>query len=499
MKIKYSHNQKIKSVFITPFLVFFILMFASCKKQEKVQKPNFVVIFIDDMGYGDIEPFGSTRNSTPHLNEMANQGMKLTSFYVSASVSTPARAGLITGCYPKRVGLATGTTFKVLFPGDRQGLNPQETTIAEVLQKAGYTTGCFGKWHLGDQSEFMPGNHGFDEYYGIPYSNDMWPKHPAEKWDFPPLPVLHNGEVVDTVKNMHNQSMLAKQFTDKAVDFIRENKENSFLVYLPHAYVHHPRGVRKEFLKKTKKQGDSPIEDLDWQKVVTEPWSAWLDWRTRAQISEVDWSVGRILNTLQELGLDENTLVIFTSDNGGSSGCSIGPLRGGKGTAWEGGFRVPTIACWPGHIPSDTVCDEVMSAMDLLPTFAGLADAKLPQDRIIDGKDVSSLLLGKKNAQSPHEAFFYFQKKDLRAVRSGKWKMFEDGRLYNLRKDIGETKDISQSHPEVVKRLTNYLKKARKDLGDKDEGGKNCRPPGIVENPEPILPGKEKKVDQLNK
>jgi arylsulfatase A len=470
-------------------LSIFILINFSCvsKTKTEAQKPSFVVIFIDDMGYGDIEPFGSKKNKTPHLNEMAEQGMKLTSFYVPAPLCTPSRAGLMTGCYPKRVGMATGSNFVVLLAGDSKGLNPEEHTIAEVLQEAGYTTGCFGKWHLGDQPVFFPSNHGFNEFYGLPYSNDIWPDHPSERFDFPPLPLMHNDEVVDTVVNMDDQSMLCKLFTEKAVDFIRENKEKPFFVYLPHAFIHHPRGVRNEFLEKTREPGDPPVEEVFWRRIRPEDDTSYNDWRTRAQISEVDWSVGRILNTLRELDLEESTLVIFTSDNGGSRGTSMGPLRGGKGSAWEGGLREPTIAWWPGHIPSNTLCDELMTAMDILPTFSGLAGAKIPEDRIIDGKDVAPLLFNKKGAKSPHNTFFYYQGRDLRAVRSGNWKLFEDGTLYNLQEDIGETQDVSGSHPEIVKRLMNYLEEARNDLGDKEQEGRNCRSPGFVKDPQSIL------------
>lgn len=488
-----SKPAQLKKIWMVGWVILIFFLFtSSCinKTKEDDQKPNFVVIFIDDMGYGDIEPFGSTENSTPHLNRMEQQGMKLTSFYVPAPVCTPSRAGLMTGCYPMRVGLAVGSRFVVLFPADRYGLNPEETTIAEILKEAGYTTGCFGKWHLGDQPEFFPAKHGFDEYFGIPYSNDMWSEYHSERYgDFPPLPLLHNDQVVDTVKDMHDQSMLCKLFTDKAVDFIRKNKEKPFFLYLPHAFIHHPRAVRDEFLEKTRKPEYLPGEEVFWQGVGPDDYKAHAQWRITAQVSEVDWSVGQILSTLEELDLEKNTLVVFTSDNGGSGGTSMGPLRGGKGNTWEGGMREPTIAWWPGHIPSDAVCDEIMTAMDLLPTFATFAGATIPEDRIIDGKDVSDLLLGKKGASSPHKTFYYYRQKDLQAVRSGKWKLFEDGRLYNLEEDMGETEDVSASHPEAVKQLNEYLEEARKDLGDDEQEGRNCRPPGIVDDPKSILTG----------
>jgi len=434
------------------------LCLAGSKRQAK--QPNFVVIFIDDMGYGDIEPFGSKVNRTPHLNRMAREGMKLTSFYVAAPVCTPSRAALLTGCYPRRVGLARGSWGGVLFPKDPYGLNPDEKTVAEVLKEAGYATGCFGKWHLGDQPEFLPTKHGFDTYFGIPYSNDMWAKHPrAKKWNngVCPLPVLRGEQVVDIVENMDDQAQLCKRFTDEAVKFIRSNKNKPFFCYIPHAFVHWPRKAREMFMEKA--NGDA----------------------TSAQIEEVDWSVGRILDTLRELGLDEDTMVLFTSDNGGARGCVNRPLRGGKGSTWEGGMREPTIAWWPGTIRTNSVCDEVATTMDLLPTFAKLAGGKVPGDRIIDGRDISPLLRDPDNAKSPHEAFFYHRGSDLRAVRSGPWKLHANGQLYNLDKDIAESNNVAGQNPQVVARLKRYMEDFNADLK------KNSRPVGKVANPKYLV------------
>jgi len=433
------------------------------KAKRARKKPNFVVIFIDDMGYGDIEPFGSTINKTPHLNRMAAEGMKLTSFYVAAPVCTPSRAALMTGCYPKRVGLASGSWHCVLFPKDPHGLNPKEITIAKVLKGAGYATGCFGKWHLGDQPEFLPTSHGFDTYFGIPYSNDMWPPLPAAKrWKVfpPPLPVLRDTKVVDIVKDMDDQAQLCKRFTDEAAAFIRKNKDRPFFVYLPHAFVHGPRKARKAFMDKA--GGNA----------------------TRAQIEEVDWSTGQILDTIRKLGLAENTMVIFTSDNGGAGGCVSKPLRGGKGSTWEGGMREPTLAWWPGTIPAKSTCDEIATTMDLLPTFAALGGGKVPGDRVIDGKDIVPLLLGRANAKSPHKAFFYYWRNNLRAVRSGEWKLHTNGQLYNLKKDIGERKNVAKQNPDIVTRLRKYLDQCRADLDDP----KNCRPVGKNMSPQYLLP-----------
>jgi arylsulfatase A-like enzyme len=421
----------------------------------KIDRPNFVVIFIDDMGYGDIGPFGSDRNDTPHLDRMAEEGLKLTSFYVAAAVCTPSRAGLMTGTYPRRINLAEGWRHSVLFPGDPKGLNPEEVTIAEVLRDAGYATGCFGKWHLGDQPKFLPTNQGFDTYFGIPYSNDMWPGH--KRWPFPPLPVLRGTEVVDRITDMQGQARLCKRFTDAAVRFIKDHQDEPFFVYLPHSFVHLPRRARPRFMNQAKSAAQAVLE-------------------------EVDWSVGRILQTLREAGLAEETLVLFTSDNGPAGGLSSGPLRGNKGTVWEGGFREPTIAWWPETIPASSVCDEMATTMDLLPTFAALAGGEAPNDRVIDGHNIRSLLLGPDDAQSPYKHFFYYRRNKLRAVRSGPWKLFRNGRLYNLEKDLGERHNVAKQHPKVIKRLRRSMKRFQKNIEQHN------RPAGHVENARTLLP-----------
>ncbi len=417
--------------------------------------PNFVVIFIDDMGYGDIGPFGSKINRTPHLDLMAKEGRKLTSFYVASPVCTPSRAALMTGCYPQRVGLERGSGHIVLFPGDHHGLNPKEITIAETLKSAGYATGCFGKWHLGDQPQFLPTAQGFDTYYGIPYSNDMWPA--LRRFKCPDLPVLRDTKVVELIKDMDGQATLCKKFTDAATRFIRKNKKKPFFVYLPHAFVHGPRKASPQFMAKAK-----TVE--------------------QAQVEEVDWSVGQILKTLREEGLEKNTLVLFTSDNGPAGGLSAGPLRGRKGTAFEGGQREPTIAWWPETIPAGTASNELTTAMDLHPTFAALAGAKMPTDRVIDGKDIAPIILGKSGAKTPHDRFFYQQGGRLAAVRSGDWKLFVKGQLYNLKDDLAEKKNVAQANPEVVKKLRGLLADFQKDLA------KNSRPVGLAKNPRTLVP-----------
>lgn len=425
---------------------------------DKKKKPNFVIIFIDDMGYGDIGPFGSKINDTPHLDRMAEEGMKLTTFYVGASVCTPSRAALMTGCYPKRVGLAYGSGHKVLFPGDPHGLNPNEITIADILKSQGYATGCFGKWHLGDAKEFLPTNQGFDEYYGIPYSNDMWPG--LKRWACPPLPIVKNEKVIAQVNTMEEQADLCRQFTEEAIKFIKKNNDKPFFAYIPHAFVHGPRQARKSFMASAKNA-------------------------TEAQIEEVDWSVGQILKTLREEKLDKNTIVLFTSDNGGARGCVNLPLRGGKGTFYEGGYREPTIAWWPGTIGADSVCDEIITAMDILPTFAKLAGGKVPTDRVIDGKNVIDLLLAKKGATTPHKQFFYHDQNELKAVRAGRWKLIDHDNkrfLYDLVADISESKNVIKDHPKIEKQLVDYMKAFKADIA------KNSRPVGIVENPRTMLP-----------
>jgi len=418
-------------------------------------KPNFVVIFIDDMGYGDIEPFGSQQNKTPNLTRMAAEGRKLTSFYVASPVCTPSRAALMTGSYPQRVGLEKGSGHIVLFPGDPHGLHPDEITIAETLKKSGYATGCFGKWHLGDQPQFLPTSQGFDTYFGIPYSNDMWP--PLKRFQCPDLPLMRDTKVAGLVKDMDDQADLCRQFTEEAIQFIRNNKNRPFFVYLPHAFVHGPRRASPRFMAEGK-----TVE--------------------QAQVEEVDWSVGEVLKTLREEGLARNTLVVFTSDNGPAGGLSAGPLRGKKGSAFEGGHREPTVVWWPGTIPAGTSCDELATAMDLYPTFAGLAGAAIPDDRTIDGKDIAPLLLGAVGAKTPHDRFFYQQGGKLAAVRSGDWKLFLSGELYNLKADLGEKKDVAGTNPEVVKRLRIMLKDFVADIKA------NSRPVGIAPNSRTLVP-----------
>ncbi|MGJ8723213.1 MAG: sulfatase family protein [Roseibacillus sp.] len=438
--------------------------------------PNFVVILTDDQGYGDLGCYGGEHVETPRIDQMAAEGAKLTSFYVAAPVCTPSRAALMTGCYPKRIDMATGSNFGVLLAGDKKGLNPDEITIAEVLKEAGYRTGMFGKWHLGDQPEFMPTNQGFDEFFGIPYSHDIHSFHPRqERFQFPLLPLLEGVEVVEMEPDA---DYLTKRFTERAVSFIEKHKDEPFFLYLPHPIPHAPLHVSPPFMK-------GVSEDIV-AKLAKEDGN--IDYRTRDElfkqaIAEIDWSVGQILDTLKGNGLDENTLVIFTSDNGPPKNtiyASPGVLRGNKGSTLEGGMREPTVIRWPGRIPAGGANDELMTTMDLLPTFAKLAGAVVPNDRVIDGKDIWPTLIGE--GKTPHEAFFYHSGNTLSAVRAGKWKLHwkkrKPAQLYNLESDIREENNLLETEPQVAQRLMGYLKAFEKEITE------NRRPAAFVEKPD---------------
>lgn len=434
-------------------------------------KPNFIVINIDDLGYGDIGPYGSKLNRTPHLDRMAKEGRKLTSHY-AAPVCSPSRASLMTGCYPKRVL----SIPHVLFPGNAEGLDPNEITVAELLKKQGYKTGIIGKWHLGDQPPFLPTRQGFDYYYGLPYSNDMGPAEDGVKSNLgkplpksrgkgqPPLPLMRNETVLQRVLP-DDQQKLVERYTEDAVSFLWKHQEEPFFLYLPHSAVHFPLYPGEAFHGKSKN-------------------GLFGDW-----VEEVDWSVGQVLETLRQLNLDKKTLVIFTSDNGGQPrhGAINAPLRGGKGSTWEGGIRVPTIAWWPSQIPAGTETDAITSMMDILPTFVQLAGGEVPQDRKIDGGNIWPILKGQENAQTPYEAFFYYRGLELRAVRSGPWKYHLDkNELYNLEKDISESQNVLEQNPEVVAKLKNLAEATKDDLGLEGKGP-GCRPLGKVPNPQPLI------------
>lgn len=434
--------------------------------------PNFIFINIDDLGYADIGPFGSKLNRTPHLDQMAKEGRKLTCFY-AAPVCSPSRASLMTGCYPKRVLSIPG----VLFPGNAEGLAPEEVTIAELLKKQGYATGIIGKWHLGDQPEFLPTRQGFDYYFGLPYSNDMGPAEDGIKSNLgqrlpktnpgqgqPPLPILRNETVLKRVLP-DDQQQLVELYTKEAVAFIEQHQEEKFLLYLPHSAVHFPLYPGKAFQGKSKHGLHS-----DW-------------------VEEVDWSVGEVFRTLRDLNLDRKTLVIFTSDNGGPTrhGAVNDPLRGGKATTFEGGMRVPTIAWWPGQIPAGTESDEITSMMDILPTFVKLAGGEVPTDRKLDGGDIWPILTAKSDAKSSYEAFYYYRGLKLEAVRQGDWKLhLTSGELYNLKEDIAESNNIAEANPEIIAKLKELAESMNSDLGTNGKGP-GCRPLGKVANPKPLI------------
>lgn len=465
-------------------------------------KPNFIVVNVDDLGYADIGPYGSS-NRTPHLDRLAREGRKLTSHY-AAPVCSPSRASLMTGCYPKRVLPISG----VLFPAGAVGLNPAEITVAEVLKDAGYATACIGKWHLGDQPEFLPTRQGFDYYFGIPYSNDMGPAFDGSKSNpdkplptreevaakaakakqqassetgltgaaQPPLPLLENEKVIERVRGAE-QFTLTKRYTEKAVAFIRQHKDAPFFLYLPHTAVHFPHYPAKEFM------GRSPNGLVgDWAE-------------------EVDWSVGQVLDAVRDLQLAERTLVIFTSDNGGplQQGAKNTPLRGGKASTWEGGVRVCTIAWWPGKIPAGTSTDAMTSMMDILPTLAALADGKAPPDRKLDGVDLWPVLAGTAGEKPPRDEFYYYRGLELEAVRSGPWKLHlavadqpnnkkaaTRPMLCNLAEDIGEQTNLADKHPEIVAKLQSLAAAMNNDLGQRGIGP-GCRPLGRVANAQPLI------------
>lgn len=449
---------------------------------EPKQPPNFLIILCDNLGYGDVGCFGSKLHRTPNVDRLAKEGMKLTDFYVSSGVCTPSRASLMTGCYPRRVNMHVDARGGVVLrPVSPKGLHPNEITLAEVLKTKGYATALIGKWHLGDQPRFLPTRQGFDYYFGIPYSDDMTPRE-GKPW--PPLPLMKNEKVIEAPVD---RNLLTKRYTEQVIDFMKASSEKPFFIVLAHAMPGSTRApfASKDFLGKSKngRWGDS--------------------------VEEIDWSTGEIVDYLKQSKRDRNTLVIWTSDNGAPrrnppQGLNT-PLSGWGYSTDEGGMRVPCVAWWPGTIPAGKVCSEVCTSMDFLPTFAKLADAKVPSDRIIDGKDVWPLLAGKPNAKSPHQAFFYYQLGQLQAVRSGKWKLYlplkakiQPGRqrpesatrLYDLRADLGEKNNVVKQHPDVAKRLMQFAENARQDLGDEKRAGKNQRPAGREEKPTPRVPDK---------
>lgn len=451
------------------YLCCIIIGLCSVKKSFS-KPPNFIVIFTDDQGFEDLGCFGSPKIKTPHLDQLAADGRKFTSFYSANSVCSPSRASLMTGCYPVRVSIPG-----VLFPRHDIGLNPDEITIADLLKTKSYATACIGKWHIGHKPKFLPTSQGFDSYYGIPYSNDMTIDPEAklaeninlregftldrvrnEKPKKNLVPLMRNEEVIEYPCD---QTTLTKRYTEEAVKFIEENKKRPFFLYLPHTMPHIPLFASENFKGKSKR---GPYGDT---------------------IEEIDWSVGEIMKALRKNNLDENTLVVYTSDNGpwklkGGRGGSANPLRGYKFQTYEGGMRVPCIMHWKGKIPPGSSCDEIAATIDLLPTIAGLSGVELPNDRTIDGKNIWPLISGKEGAKTPHEIYFFYKGNSLESARQGKWKLRRSGKksqsieLYDLASDISESKNLARENEaltnEIIQKMNSFdekLKNAQRPAG----------------------------------
>ncbi len=412
---------------------------------------------------------------------MAKEGAKLTNFYVAAPLCTPSRAGLMTGCYAQRIDMGRGQEFGVLLAEDGKGMNPSEITIAEVAKSAGYKTGMFGKWHLGDQPDFLPTKQGFDEFFGLPYSHDIHPLHPAQKkFNFPPLVLLEGEEVIELDPDA---DYLTKRITERAVSYIQKNKKNPFLMYVAHPMPHRPLHMSPPFMEAVPKD----LRDLIAENEKVENF---VDYRTRDKIypyaiSEIDWSVGQILDELKKQGIDKNTIVFFTSDNGAgkSANCSTSPLKGNKGTIYEGGMREPTVIRWPKKIKAGQENKELMTAMDILPTIAELVGYQMPDNRTIDGKNILRTLT--KNEPTPYEYFFYHAQNNLLAVRHKNWKLHihkgvQPIALYDLDKDIGESVNILKDHPEIAEKLLKAAQEFDAELKA------NIRPAGYVDTPKAL-------------
>jgi len=457
-------------------------------------KPNIILINCDDLGYGDLGCYGSRKNETPHLDRLAEEGIKFTDFYMASPVCSPSRGAMLTGCYPPRIGFGTFNGEWVLFPGHDVGLNPKEKTIASILKDAGYSTMTVGKWHCGDQPEFLPIKHGFDDYYGLPYSNDMAPMEGRP--DVPPLPLLRGEEVI---QQQPDQCSLTERYVEKSIEFIKENKDRPFFLYFAHMHVHLPLYAAAPFVR-TSRNGDYG-----------------------ACVAAIDWAAGALVGALKRYGVYEDTIIIFTSDNGSRNdfGESNGPLRGTKATTWEGGQRVPLIVHWKSHIPENKVSNELISSIDLYPSLSKIAGTKVPNDRKIDGIEMSGLLLGQEDLSS-RDTFFYYMCNNLEAVRAGDWKLHVSRRpgaddfvkfsadhdgtsgsardvyateknievkeLYNLKEDIGEKNNLYDMYPDIVSKLMKNIDDCRKDLGDtftKTEP-ENVREIGRVKDAKPL-------------
>ena len=461
-------------------LFYLLLSFALFSVNGQEAKPNVVLVFIDDEGYGDVGCYGATGFETPNLDQMASNGMKFTNFYSAQPVCSASRAGILTGCYPNRIGFSGA-----LFPRHKKGLNSTEYTLAEMFKDQGYATACYGKWHLGWQKEFLPLQHGFDEFVGLPYSNDMWPHSnvtgeqlPNDKGrgTFPELPLIEGNKTIETISSLKDQDKLTTLYTEKAVDFINRKSKEPFFLYVPHTMGHIPLGVSDKFRGKSEQglYGDVMME--------------------------IDWSVGEILKALEKNKVLENTIVIFTSDNGpwlnfGNHAGSSGGLREGKTTSWEGGQRVPFIIQWANQIPKGTVCNKLGCAIDLLPTLANMTQGTLSKNKI-DGVDISSLFKGDFESEPRETILYYFGTNHLNGVRKGNWKLvlphtwnsyntkpgndghggkrikmkIEQPELYNMMRDPGEQFNVLEYYPEKVKELMKVVEAARLELGDLNVG-----------------------------
>lgn len=458
----------------------------ACTVQAVEKKsPNIILINLDDVGYGDFSYNGAYGYSTPHIDNMAAEGMRFTHFLAGQAISGASRAGMLTGCYPNRVGFAGAPG-----PDSPYGINPKEMTMGDLLKQKNYSTAIFGKWHLGDAEPFMPLQNGFDEYYGLPFSNDMWPFHPqqGEVFNFPDLPTYEGNKIVGYNTD---QTKFTTDYTERTISFIKKNKKKPFFIYLAHSMPHVPLAVSDKFKGKSEQGLFGDV------------------------MMEIDWSVGEILRTLREQGLEENTLVILTSDNGpwanyGNHAGSTGGLREAKATTFDGGNRIPCIMYWKGKIAAGTTCNKQSSNIDLFPTFAELTGAPLPT-RKIDGVSLLPLMEGKKDA-NPRESFvYYFNRNDLEAVTDGMFKLVfphkyaaygiyapgNDGmpgkltldelkstELYDLRRDPGERYNVISQHPEVVIKLMKIADEMRDELGDDltRNKGRERREPGYLKD-----------------
>jgi Arylsulfatase A and related enzymes len=474
-------------------IVFFLLLFVN-SVLAMAQRPNIVIINMDDMGYGDIEPYGATGYFTPHFNRLAREGMRFTHFHAAQAVCSPSRAALLTGCYPSRIDMGGGA----LMPWSKKALNPAEETIASLLKKAGYATGMLGKWHLGAKAPYLPTHYGFDSFFGLPYSNDMWPvdhqgrpikdsSNPRIK--HPPLPLIEGDKTVDIISTMEQQAQLTTLLTEKAEQFIESHKKHPFFLYLAHPMPHIPIAASDKFKGKTEAGLYGDV------------------------ISELDWSLGRVMDALDKAGVAKNTLLIVTSDNGpwitfGNHAGSSGGLRESKGTAWDGGTRVPCIIRWPGKVEAGSICSQLLSNMDILPTVAAAAQAPLPKNKI-DGLNFLSLLTGKEKETPRKLLFVYFNQNSLKLIRYKHWelvlphqsrtnvnaRMGKDGQqgklntvdvpmaLYDLVHDPGTMYDVQHQYPEVVKQILQYAEEAREELGDDltNRTGKGVRKAATIE------------------